>query len=90
MSAPRYRLAIEGELGPRYASAFDGITLPSHDRGWDPGGQGSHSRAWAARRCSQPSRYPGSGDDGVTDHWKLMRESLKNRPLMPTCLEASS
>jgi hypothetical protein len=27
MSAHRYRLVVEGELGPRYASAFDGMTV---------------------------------------------------------------
>lgn len=27
MSATRYRVVVEGELGPRYASAFDGMTL---------------------------------------------------------------
>lgn len=27
MSAHRYRVVVEGELGPRYASAFDGMTL---------------------------------------------------------------
>jgi hypothetical protein len=31
MSARRYRLVVEGELGPRYASAFDGMTLSAHD-----------------------------------------------------------
>ena len=31
MSAHRYRLVVEGELGPRYASAFDGMTLRAHD-----------------------------------------------------------
>jgi hypothetical protein len=31
MSAHRYRLVVEGELGPRYASAFDGMTLSAHD-----------------------------------------------------------
>ena len=31
MSARRYRLVVEGELGPRYASAFDGMTLCAHD-----------------------------------------------------------
>ena len=31
MSAPRYRLVVEGELGPRYASAFDGMTIRAHD-----------------------------------------------------------
>ena len=31
MSAHRYRIVIEGELGPRYASAFDGMTLRAHD-----------------------------------------------------------
>ena len=31
MSAHRYRIVIEGELGPRYASAFDGMTLSAHD-----------------------------------------------------------
>ena len=30
MSAPRYRLVVQGELGPRYASAFDGMTLRAH------------------------------------------------------------
>ena len=30
MSAPRYRLVVQGELGPRYASAFDGMTLHAH------------------------------------------------------------
>ncbi len=27
MSAPRYRIVVEGELGPRYASAFEGMTV---------------------------------------------------------------
>src|SRR5436309_6240371 len=31
MSANRYRIVVEGELGPRYASAFDGMTLRAHD-----------------------------------------------------------
>jgi hypothetical protein len=31
MSAHRYRLVVEGELGPRYASAFDGMTVSAHD-----------------------------------------------------------
>ena len=31
MSAHRYRVVVEGELGPRYASAFDGMTLSAHD-----------------------------------------------------------
>jgi hypothetical protein len=31
MSAHRYRVVVEGELGPRYASAFDGMTLCAHD-----------------------------------------------------------
>jgi hypothetical protein len=31
MSAHRYRLVVEGELGPRYASAFDGMRLFAHD-----------------------------------------------------------
>ena len=31
MSAHRYRVVVEGELGPRYASAFDGMALSAHD-----------------------------------------------------------
>jgi hypothetical protein len=31
MSAHRYRLIVDGELGARYASAFDGMTLSAHD-----------------------------------------------------------
>lgn len=31
MSAPRYRLVVEGELGARYASAFEGMTICAHD-----------------------------------------------------------
>ncbi len=31
MSAHRYRVVVEGELGPRYASAFDGMTLSARD-----------------------------------------------------------
>ena len=31
MSAHRYSVVVEGELGPRYASAFDGMTLSAHD-----------------------------------------------------------
>ena len=31
MSAHRYRVVVEGELGPRYASAFDGMTLSADD-----------------------------------------------------------
>jgi hypothetical protein len=31
MSAHRYRVVVEGELGPRYASAFDGMTICAHD-----------------------------------------------------------
>jgi hypothetical protein len=31
MSAHRYRVVVEGELGPRYASAFDGMVLFAHD-----------------------------------------------------------
>jgi hypothetical protein len=69
---------------------------PAFDRraraGWDPRRKGSRlwGAAGAARRCSQPSRYRRSGDDGVTDRWELLRELLKSRPLISTCLEASS
>ena len=31
MSAHRYRVVVEGELGPRYASAFDGMTVFAQD-----------------------------------------------------------
>ena len=31
MSAHRYTVVVEGELGPRYASAFDGMTVSAHD-----------------------------------------------------------
>ncbi len=31
MSAHRYRVVVDGELGPRYESAFDGMTLSAHD-----------------------------------------------------------
>ncbi len=31
MSAHRYRVVIEGELGPRYTSAFEGMTVFAHD-----------------------------------------------------------
>ncbi len=31
MSAHRYRVVVEGELGTRYASAFDGMTLSAHN-----------------------------------------------------------
>ena len=31
MSAQRYNVVVEGELGPRYASAFEGMTLSAHD-----------------------------------------------------------
>ena len=31
MSANRYRIVVEGELGPRYATAFHGMTLCAHD-----------------------------------------------------------
>ena len=31
MSAHRYSVVVEGELGPRYASAFDGMALSAHD-----------------------------------------------------------
>jgi hypothetical protein len=31
MSAQRYRLVVEGELGSRYASAFEGLTVSAHD-----------------------------------------------------------
>ena len=31
MSAQRYRLVVEGELGSRYASAFAGMTLAAHE-----------------------------------------------------------
>jgi hypothetical protein len=31
MSAHRYRLVVDGELGPRYASAFDGMAISAHD-----------------------------------------------------------
>ena len=89
MSAPRYGLVIEGELGPGYASVIDWTTLRSHNDGGAPRGQGSHSRAWAARRCSQLSRYLGSVEDGVTDRVTLLREFLNRRRLIPTCLEAS-
>jgi len=31
MSAQRYRLVVDGELGARYASAFEGMTISAHD-----------------------------------------------------------
>ena len=31
MSAHRYTVVVEGELGPRYASAFDGMTISAQD-----------------------------------------------------------
>jgi hypothetical protein len=31
MSAPQYRLVVDGELGARYASAFEGMTVSAHD-----------------------------------------------------------
>ncbi len=31
MSARRYCIVVEGELGPRYASAFDEMTISAHD-----------------------------------------------------------
>jgi hypothetical protein len=31
MSAQRYRLVVDGELGGRYASAFEGMTISAHD-----------------------------------------------------------
>ena len=31
MSAHRYTVVVEGELGPRYASAFDGMTISAKD-----------------------------------------------------------
>ncbi len=31
MSAHRYRIVVDGELGARYASAFDGMTISAHD-----------------------------------------------------------
>ena len=31
MSAQRYRLVVEGELGARYASAFEGMAVSAHD-----------------------------------------------------------
>ncbi len=31
MSAHRYRLVVDGELGARYASAFEGMTITAHD-----------------------------------------------------------
>ena len=31
MSAHRYRVVVEGELGPRYASAFDGMTVSARN-----------------------------------------------------------
>jgi hypothetical protein len=31
MSAQRYRLVVDGELGVRYASAFEGMTISAHD-----------------------------------------------------------
>ena len=31
MSADRYCLVVEGELGARYASACDGMTISAHD-----------------------------------------------------------
>lgn len=30
MSAQRYRLVVDGELGPRYGSAFEGMTISAH------------------------------------------------------------
>lgn len=31
MSAHRYRIVVDGELGARYASAFEGMTISAHD-----------------------------------------------------------
>ncbi len=31
MSAHRYCVIVEGELGTRYASAFEGMTISAHD-----------------------------------------------------------
>jgi hypothetical protein len=31
MSAHRYRVVVDGELGARYASAFEGMTISAHD-----------------------------------------------------------
>jgi hypothetical protein len=31
MSAQRYCIVVEGELGARYASAFEGMTVSAHD-----------------------------------------------------------
>ncbi len=31
MTAHRYRIVVDGELGARYASAFDGMTISAHD-----------------------------------------------------------
>lgn len=31
MSAHRYRVVVEGELGPRHATAFEGMTGSAHD-----------------------------------------------------------
>jgi hypothetical protein len=31
MSAQRYSLVVDGELGPRFSSAFEGMTISAHD-----------------------------------------------------------
>jgi hypothetical protein len=31
MSAQRYRIVVDGELGARYASAFEGMAVSAHD-----------------------------------------------------------
>jgi hypothetical protein len=73
------RPATQTSRKPGYGGGFAGIRAA---RAWRP-------RASAARRCSQPSRYAESGDDGVADRVRLRPEFLNKRLLIPTCLEAS-
>ena len=53
MSAHRYRVVVEGELGPRYASAFDGMTLSAHDGRTESRGRSSTPRT--STGCSSGS-----------------------------------
>jgi hypothetical protein len=73
------RRATQASRKPGFGGGFAGIRAA---RAW-------HPRASAARRCSQPSRYAESGDDGVADRVRLRLEFLNRRLLIPTCLEAS-
>jgi hypothetical protein len=74
MSAHRYRVVVEGELGLRYESAFDGMTLSAHDGRTDISGpiiDSSHLHGLLDRIAglglTVHSLTPLDGDDAETD-----------------------